>query len=105
MSRNGKGNLHGIYSFIFLFMMSCGVFIAIRESNDVSVKADVLPDLVKSSLPPLPDKELIEDLEAPEPTSTMEFNHGEELRIKKRKRNYGGGSRAAQSYGLRNFLK
>jgi len=111
MSR-GEGDLHGIYSFIFLFMMSCGIFLAIKESNDVSVKADVLPDLVKSSLPPLPEEELTEGFEAPRPNSTMEFKYEEELskdtaiyRIEKRKGYYGGGSRAAQSYGLRNFLR
>ena len=107
-----EGNLHAIYSFIFLFMMSCGILLAIKESNDVSVKADVLPDLVKSSLPPLPEGELIEDVEAPKPNSTMEFKDVEELnnetniyRVKKRTGYYGGGSRAAESYGLRNFLR
>ena len=101
-----EGNLHAIYSFIFLFMMSCGILLAIKESNDVSVEADVLPDLVESSLPPLPEGELVEVSDPPVPTQDMEFNYEEEERRRKKATGYyGGTSRAAKSYGFKEFLR
>ncbi len=109
MSKN-RADVHAVYSFTFLLIMSCGIFIAIKESNDTRVQADVLPNLAKSSLPPLPQGELVEEGNPPVPTKDMEFNPDEEdqdssIVYKKKSNGYHGGSRAAKSYGYKEFLR
>lgn len=105
MSRS-EGGVRTIYSFMFVLAMSFGIFFATKESNDASVQADVFPNLAKSSLPPPPEGELVEVSDPPVPTQDMEFNYQqEEHRRKKATGYYGGTSRAAKSYGFKEFLR
>ncbi len=104
-------------------LISCMVVCLLSTNFDTvqSVYGEAEPTVFseesESNLPPLPTEELEEETLPPVPSEELDENYGESIVVKeepvlikeenktKRRRIFGGTSRAAQSYGLRIFRR